>query len=263
MRFLVIGAAVTAGLYLLAAAVLFLGQRSMIFPAPTHAVPLPAGFEEVAITTADGLTLRAAYRQAPKGRPTVVFFHGNGDNWNGGSVATARLAEAGYGVLLPEYRGYSGNPGKPTEDGLYKDGRAAIAWLRAQGVTGDQLVLIGNSVGSGVAVQMAVETVPAALILLSPFESLVALAGEKFRWFPGRWLVRDRFDNAGKIGRVRAPVLILHGNSDSLIPVSHAHRLAAASPTAKLILLDGVGHELAYEDGAQAAVVRWLDELSK
>jgi len=263
MRVLAIGLAVAAGLYVLAAAVLFFGQRSIIFPAPSQQAPLPPGFEQVSIITADGLPLQAAYRKASAGRPTAVFFHGNGDNWGGGAVATARLAAAGYGVLLPEYRGYSGNPGAPSESGLYKDGRAAIEWLLAQDMTGDQLVIIGNSVGSGVAVQMAAETPPAALILISPFESLAAVAGEQFRWFPARWLVRDRFDNAGKIGRVRSPILILHGSSDTLIPASHARRLAEAAPAAKLVLFDGIGHELAYEDTAQAVAADWLEGLSK
>lgn len=263
MRVFVIGLAVVVGLYALAAAALFMGQRSIIFPAPAQQAPLPPGFDQVSIITADGLPLQAAYRKAPEGRPTVVFFHGNGDNWGGGAVATARLAAAGYGILLPEYRGYSGNPGTPTEGGLYRDGRAAIEWLLAQDIAGDALVIIGNSVGSGVAVQMAAEMKPAALILISPFESLAAMAGEQFRWFPTRWLVRDRFDNAGKIGRVRAAVLILHGSSDTLIPVSHAHRLAQAALGAKLVVFDGVGHELAYEDSAQAAEADWLETLGK
>ena len=263
MRLLAIGLAVVVVLYVVASAVLFFGQRSIVFPAPTHRVPWPAGFAQVSIITADGLPLQAAYRPAPEGRPIAVFFHGNGDNWDGGAAATTHLAAANYGILLPEYRGYSGNPGNPTEGGLYRDGRAAIEWLMAQGIASDQIIMIGNSVGSGVAVQMAAEATPAALILVSPFESLVRLAGEKFRWFPASWLVRDRFDNVGKIGRVRAPVLILHGKNDALIPVGHAQRLAAASPAAKLVLFDGIGHELAYDNRAQVAEVSWLKELGE
>lgn len=253
--------AIALGLYALMAAALYFGQRSLIYPAPGRQAPLPAGFEQISVTTGDGLSLQAAYRPAAKDRPTAVFFHGNGDNWGGASVATARLAAAGYGILLPEYRGYSGSPGQPTEEGLYKDGRAALEWLRAQGIGGERLVIIGNSIGAGVAVQMAAETQPLALMLVSPFESMARLAGEKFRWFPARRLVRDRFDNRAKIGRIGSPILILHDAGDTLIPVGHAKDLAAASPNAKLILFDGTGHQLAYQDNAQAAAVDWLEKL--
>lgn len=239
---------------------MFFAQRSFIYPAPEQAAQVPVGFEEIRFTAADGQTVSGVYRPALASKPTIVFFHGNGDGWDGGVRATAVLAEAGYGVFLPEYRGYGGNSGSPSEDGLYQDGRAALAWLVMQGVERDEQVLIGNSLGTGVATQMATETPPAALILVSPFASMPDVVAEKVRWLPARLLVRDRFENAAKIHQVRAPILLLHGQNDRLIKFSHSERLARAAKQAELVAFAGVGHELAYLDEAGHAELAWLEK---
>lgn len=248
-------------IYVLIAGGLFLVQRSLIYPAPKEQAPLPAGFERVAVTTEDGLQLTFAHRPAAPGKPTAVFFHGNGDNWAGGAAATQAIAGSGFGVLLAEYRGYAGNPGSPGEIGLYRDGRAAIEWLGGAGVSRNELIITGNSVGSGVAVQMAQEYQPAALVLLSPFDSLAGLIGEKFFWLPARWLVRDRFDNLAKISDIESPILIQHGSVDDLIPVDHGQRLSTAAPHAQFQPFTGVGHELAYLAEPQHAQLLWLKSV--
>jgi pimeloyl-ACP methyl ester carboxylesterase len=240
---------------------LYAAQRSMIFPAPAGFADIPAGYERVGVNTADGLTLAAAWRPPTLGKPTALFFHGNGDSWAGGARAMQALADAGYGVLLPEYRGYGTNPGQPGEQDFYRDGHAALDWLGAQGIRADRVVLVGNSIGSGTATQLAADTPVAALILISPFASLPDLVAEKFPWLPGRWLVRDRFDNAAKLSRVRAPVLVLHGTADTMVPPVHARRLAQAQPRARLILVPGTDHDLAYLPQAQLAEAAWLEQV--
>jgi uncharacterized protein len=231
-----------AGLYIVLLAAMYLAQRSLIFPAPKTFPAVPAGYQRVTFQTADELDLAGIWRAPRPGRPVVLFFHGNGDSWSGGATAMSGLAKAGYGVFLPEYRGYGGNPGKPTEQGLYLDSRAALAWLKAGGFAPGQVLLVGNSIGGGLATQLAIETKPAALIL-------VAL------------LIRDHFDNGAKINQVAAPILILHGTADGLIPHSHSERLAQINPRAKLVLVPGVGHELAYGPQAQLAELDWLAGL--
>ena len=248
-------------LYGLLVAVLFLAQRSLIYPAPEAALPPPAGFEQVAYTTDDGLTLKAAYRAAMDGKPSIVFFHGNGDNWSGAAAATQIMADAGFGILLPEYRGYSGNPRKPSEHGLYGDGRAAITWITQQGVGKDKLVLVGNSLGSGVAVELAVEASPLALILISPYSSMTALAGEKIPWVPASVLLRDRFDSEAKLGAITSPILILHGQRDELIPIEHARILARTNDRVQLVTFPEAGHELAYRPEAGTAQRNWLAKI--
>lgn len=250
-----------AVLYALVLSAMFVAQRSLIFPAPKSFPAVPAGYQRVAFKSADGLELAGVWRTPNSGRPVVLFFHGNGDSWAGGASAMAGLAEAGYGIFLPEYRGYGGNPGTPSEQGFYLDARAALAWLTAHGVAPEQVLLVGNSVGSGPATQLASERSPLALILVSPFSSVPEAVSERFPWLPARLLVRDHFDNAAKIGLVRAPILILHGSADGLIPHSHSERLAQKNRNAKLVLVPGAGHDLAYLPQAHSVEQDWLTAI--
>lgn len=240
---------------------LYFAQGSLIYPAPQQAAPVPRGYRQVELVTADGLKLAAVFLPPSPGHRTVVFFHGNGDGWNGAAAANRMIAGAGYGVLLVEYRGYGDNPGKPGEQGFYSDGRAALAWLKAQGIGPGQMVLVGNSLGSGTATQLASEAPVAGLAIVSGFTSLPDVVAEKVSWAPTRLLVRDRFDNASKLGRITAPVLLLHGSADTMIGPDHARALAKAQPRARLVLIPGYGHELAYQDAAQQALLDWLAGL--
>ncbi|WP_324828767.1 alpha/beta hydrolase [Qipengyuania zhejiangensis] len=251
-------AAILVGAYGTIAAAAYFAQGALIYPAPRAIAPKTGGFEEISYPTADGLDLVAGYRAAEGGKPTVVYFHGNGADWTSSVVATDRLVPNGYGVLAAEYRGYRGNPGSPSEQGFYKDGQAAFAYLASRGVAADSIVVIGNSIGSGVAVQMAVDHSPLALVLISPFASLTQLVAEKARWLPTGLLLRDRYDNHRKLPDVAAPILILHGDADTLIPHPHANRLAQANASARLIIFEGYGHDLAWHDVAEDAVLEFL-----
>lgn len=238
---------------------MYFAQRSLIFPAPQHFPAMPQGYRQVALSTADGLALKAVWHPPAQGKPVVLFFHGNGDSWTGAAAANRLLAEAGYGVLLAGYRGYGDNPGQPSEQGLYTDARAALGWLAAEGFAAERIAVIGNSIGSGPATQLARETQVGALVLISPFTSLPDVVLEKFPWLPGRWLVRDRFENVAKLGSVTAPLLLLHGQADTMIPDAHSRRLGAASPRARLELVPDLGHDLAYADAAQRIELVWLE----
>lgn len=261
---MLIGTAIGFALaYLAVLTALYFAQRSLIFPAPQHFAEMPAGYRQVSFSTADQLSLKAAWRPPAPGKPVVLFLHGNGDNWAGAASANRLLAESGYCVLLAEYRGYGENPGEPSEPGLNADARAALGWLEAQGFAAERIAVIGNSIGSGPATQLARETRVGALVLVSPFASLPDLVAEKFPWLPARWLVRDRFDNSAKLGAVSSPVLLLHGQADTLIPDAHSRRLAAAAPDARLVLVPGLGHELAYEEAAQRIALEWLAQAIK
>lgn len=263
MRSIAVALSTLLGFYLLLVIALFFLQRSMIYPAPADIAPLPSGFREVELRTSDGLKLRAAYHQGDEGKPVAVFFHGNADSWNGGDEATQALSRNGYGVLLPEYRGYGGNPGEPDEQGLYADGRAALDFLEGQGIGVARVVLIGNSLGSGVAFQLAQEYSPAGLVVISGFTSLPDVAAESFAWLPARMILRDTFANIDKIGALDMPILILHGDKDRVIRFSHGQRLAEEAQKADFIGFPGMGHELAYTDEAQQAVLEWIAALRR
>lgn len=248
-------------LVLVATALLYTQQRRMLFPAP-HDYPREAlpGFRLVHTKTDDGLRLSAFYRAAAPGRRTILFFHGNGDNMLGAIEATRGPAAAGHGLMLVEYRGYAGNPGSPGEAGLYRDGAAAMRWLGEAGVEARNIVVVGNSIGSGPATEMALRHDVAALILVSGLSDLPSVVRGQVPLVP-RWLVRDRFDNASKLARVKAPVYLMHGDADTLVTPDNLERLARARPDATVVRVAGAGHELAYTAPAQAILAKWVDGL--
>ena len=261
MRWLIGALSLAALAYLAVAVLLYFQQGRFIYPAPQDVVPLPAGFEDVSLGTTDGMALRSFYKAAEDGQPTVVFFHGNGGTLLGSAAATQKLREKGYGLLLLEYRGYGGNGGEPSEEGFYNDGRAALAFLKEHGVAEDQMILISNSIGGGTATQMASEIDAKALILVAPFTSVTDVARATVPWMPVGLLLRDRFDNAGKMPELDLPVLVQHGTADTLIPPSHGETLAELAPNSTFQSFDGAGHDLIFTPEAQSAQYVWLMEL--
>ncbi len=192
-----------------------------------------------------------------------MFFHGNGDSLSGSLVSVEAYTAEDYGVLLPEYRGYGGNPGEPDEAGLYADARAARGWLEAQGIASDAQILIGYSLGSGVVTQMALERPPAAMILISAYTSLPDVVAYRFGGLVPAMLVSDRLDTAAKIKRVRAPILIMHDQDDNSIPVRHGQHLAKLAKGSKFLLFAGHGHQLGFAAEAQQAGLVWLADLER
>lgn len=237
---------------------LYVAQARLIYPAPQQQHAPTPGFAAVVLKTEDDLALTAHWRPPANGRPAVVFFHGNGGSLAGAAAETARFAELGYGVLLVEYRGYGGNPGDPSEQGFYRDGRAGMTFLAAQGIPPKRTILIGNSIGSGTATEMAKAFAPAALILTSPFTSLGDVVRERLPIVPVSLLLRDRFDNLAKLQALTMPVLVLHGTADQVVPFAHGKALADASPRVNFRAFDGAGHELSFRPEAQMAQTEWL-----
>lgn len=254
-------------IYLCVVAVVFVFQRSMeYFPDPR---PLPstkeAGVPEmspVQVTTEDGLTLTAWFAPPKhKDGKIVVLFHGNGGNAAMRSDKARVFLDRGYGVYLCEYRGYGGNPGSPTEQGLYSDGRAAFVWLAGQGYSKSQFVIYGESLGSGVAVEMAKEMQPKYLILEGAFSSAADVAKDSMYLMPVDLLMHDRFDSKDKIADVKASLLMVHGKADTIVPIKFGHRLFdIAHGPKKFYEIDGGGHVNLYDFNAGSMIADWLDK---
>ena len=251
-------AAVFAGvaLYLAGITALWAFQRDlMYFPDGLPRVPpsyyeMLAGVQEVSFTTADGIDLAAWYAPAPGNRPTVVMFHGNGGSLRGERYRLKHFKDAGLGALLLAYRGYSGNAGSPSEQGLYADARAALDWLQANGVDGRSLVLYGISLGSGVATKMAAEREVGAVVLESPYTSTVDVAAWRFPVVPVSWLMKDRFESLARIGSITEPVLVMHGDADFVVPQRFGRQLFdAANEPKQGFWPHGVGHNDVFDNG--------------
>ena len=215
---------------------LYLLQRRLIYrpDRPERSRPVlgplaELGVREIALATADGLELFSWYRPPPANAPVILYCHGNGGHIGYRAERLARFVEAGYGALMLEYRGYGGNPGRPTEQGLYADGAAALAFLGREGIARERIVVYGESLGGAVAVRLALACRPAALVLECPFTSLVDIGRLRFPFVPVRLLLRDRFELISAIGEVTAPVLVLHGERDGIVPVAYGRAVLAAA----------------------------------
>jgi fermentation-respiration switch protein FrsA (DUF1100 family) len=216
---------------------LFLFQRRLLFrPGPSRPELGDLGLLgvcEVVVTTRDGLALLSWYRPPPSGRPVILYFHGNGGHIGRRAERLRRFADAGLGVLLLEYRGYGGNPGSPCEQGLYADAEAAVAFLERQEIAPDRLVLWGESLGAAVAVDLAARREAAAVVLEAPFTSIAAVAQLHYPYVPAAMLLRDRFDALSRIGRIRSPLLVMHGGRDRIVPIRLGRALLEAAPPPK------------------------------
>ncbi|GAC1337675.1 MAG: alpha/beta hydrolase [Acetobacteraceae bacterium] len=250
------------------AATLYFAQRRILFVPDlarpdVMAVGQP-GLRAITLRTADGLDLLAWWLPPPsRGRPVLLYFHGNGGNLADRAERVRRFAAAGFGVLMPEYPGYGGNPGSPSERTLFETAAAALQFLEAQDVRDRRVAVYGESLGTGVAAWAAMGRRFGAVVLESPFTSVTALASERYWFLPVPWLVRDPFDTLGRIGRVEAPLLVAVGGRDQVVPPWMGRAVLAAAPDPKRLWLAAeAGHEDLAEFGLIGVVTGFLERAA-
>jgi fermentation-respiration switch protein FrsA (DUF1100 family) len=248
--------------YALVVAALYVLQRRLIFRPDTSRPLLGAlsrlGVGEVTLATADGLALLAWYLPPPDGAPVIVYFHGNGGHIGYRHQRMEQFAAAGFGVLMPEYRGYGGNPGSPSEAGFYIDAQSALDFLASRHIAPDRQVFYGESLGTGVAVWAAAQHEAMALVLEAPFTSAADVAQDRFPWLPARLLLKDRFDSLARIGKVKAAIFVMHAADDDVVPVRFGRALFAAAPEPKGSLFAATGGHFAGGYGGIDAAFAFL-----
>jgi len=248
---------------------LYAKQRSIVFrPDITRADLAAAGLgeqmTEIEIKTADGLSLHSWWAPAcrPDGR-VIVYFHGNAGHRGGRAERIRDYLASGYGVLLVGYRGYGGNPGILSEAGVYEDARANLAFLAAQRVRSEQIVLFGESLGTAVATEMALKNNVLALVLEAPLASILHSARARYPLFAFDWLVRDKFDSLSKIRKVKVPLLIVHGERDRTTAVRFGRMLHAAANEPKLgVFLPEADHNNLIDHGLAQMTMEFVEKLS-
>ncbi len=259
--------AVVFGVYGAVVGGLFFLQRGLIYhPGGTMVSPERAGVAEmkpVEITTGDGLALTSWYKPADGEMPTIVFFQGNAGAIDDRGFKARPFLDAGFGMLLVGYRGYGKNPGNPNEQGLYSDARANLEFLVVKKVPPGKWVMYGESLGTGIAVQMAFErgeTTPlGAVVLESPYTSLGDTAQIHYPFLPARLLVRDKFSSVDKIAAIKSPLFIFHGTSDNVIPIKLGRALFQSGIAPKeSFWVDGGGHNNLYDFGAAKKVMDFI-----
>ena len=239
--------AVAAALYLIALAALVVEQRKLLYvPNTTEVSPASVGLPQAQVlhfTTADGETLLAWYVAPAPGKPLLLYFHGNADGLESRNVRFQDLIASGDGLLAAEYRGYAGSTGTPSERGLLLDGEATYAEALTLGVPPARIVVVGESLGTGVAVALAAHHEIPALALDSPYSSVADVAAAQYWMFPVRLLLLDTFRSDLRIPHVTAPVMIVHGAADAVIPIRFGERLFALANAPKdFIRVEGAGH---------------------
>ena len=241
--------------YLAICAAAYLGNRMfMYFPDRARIPPEAAGLvgvEEIELAAADGTELVAWYAPAKNGKQTILYFHGNAANAANRAPKIERMLESGFGVFYLNNRGYGGSAGSPTEADNVADALAAYDALVARGVPAGKIVAYGESLGSGQAVRLAVERPVAGVVLEAALTSTVDVGRPVYFWLPLGLLIADKYNVERDIGAVRAPLLILHGEQDEVIPVEMGRRLyrAANEPKRIELLRDGRHNDL-FEHGA-------------
>ena len=253
--------------YLGLAALMYLAQRAlMYFPETVRTAPAAAGLpqaEEAVLDTADDEKVIVWHIPPREERPVVLYFHGNGGALQHRVARFRKLAADGVGLVALSYRGYAGSTGKPTEAGLINDARASYEFATSR-YPASRIALWGESLGTGVAIALAAEKPVGKLLLQAPFTSAVDLASGVYWFLPVHALMKDQFRSDQRVGKVTAPVLVLHGESDTVVPIRYGERLfeMIAAPK-RFVRIPGGGHNDLDQYGATGTALRFLAENTK
>lgn len=239
-------------LYLLVAlAVYALQRRLQYFPATTQTTPAVAGLDGVQViplTAADGMATMLWYAPAAAGKPTILYFQGNAGGLAQRAGRFAFYQSQGLGAAFLSYRGYNGSTAAISEPGLIADATAAYDWLAAQGLGPDQIAVVGESLGTGIAVQLAATHPVKAVALEAPYTSTADIAAQIYWWLPVHLLMKDQYRSIDHIAQINAPLLIQHGTADQVIPFASGEQLFAAAAEPKTLLpIAGQGHEALFQ----------------
>ena len=243
-------------------------ETKLVYPAPRGGVAVAAehGAEEQFICSTDGTRVHAWFYSVPDATHTIVFFHGNGESIEFSGPWAGSLAKAlNANVMMFDYRGYGRSEGKPFERGVVQDGISVVDWVAARlNVPTQQLVYVGRSLGGGVAAQVAISRPPKALVMLSTFSSLIDVAGEVMPRMPFRLIMKNQYESSKALSRMDMPLLVVHGDSDRLVPLKLAKKMfeAAGSDRKQIRVLPGKGHNDLGMDDFLPAVNGFLEEVS-
>jgi fermentation-respiration switch protein FrsA (DUF1100 family) len=251
----------------IAVAAFVLQRRLMYFPDPDRVSPasfnLP-GVKERIIDAPDGARLISWYAPPAPGQPTILYFHGNAGNLASRSERVRRYVSRGYGVLFLSYRSYGGSSGDPSERANVADAKLAYDSLIEDGTDPDDIFVYGESLGSGVAVQLAAENEIGGLVLDAPYTTIVDVAALAYPYLPVRPFMFDRYETMRYLPRVRAPLLVLHGEADRVIPVDMGKAVyAAANAPKEIVTFPRAGHSDHHVYGSYDELFRWIDAVVK
>jgi len=248
---------------------LYLLQRKILFN--TSGQPKNPSYyglknvKEVQILTKDGVSLLSWYFKGMRNNPLLVYFHGNSFDIGERAYRIKRYIDENWSVLLVSWRGYSGNKGNPSEKNLYLDGEASLRWIiENTNYRFKDLVIYGESLGSGVAVELGKKYEFASVILEAPFTSVSDIAHQRYKIFPTKFLVKDKFNNIEKINKLKSPLLIISGKKDEVVPHIHSQILFQEAKVLKeSVFIDEAMHNNLYDFDIEKKVISFTLKVWK
>lgn len=235
-------------LYLTIVGIVYFSQHEMLYHPEQQKHELTFyhidATEEMFLTTADNIKLQVWYRKPDKDKDIIIFLHGNAGNLENRVDKLTQLAKMGYGFIIPAWRGFGKSEGFPRKEGLIIDAETVITYLKQNAYNlRDQVIMIGESLGTGVATEIAVKYRFKGLFLITPYTSIVDRAGEIYPYLPTQYLTIDNFKVLANISKINQPLFIIHGTDDNVIPYQHAEKIfAKAKEPKKIIIYPGVNH---------------------
>ena len=259
----------TIFLYIFFGFLLYVFQRRILFNKSGHP-GTPKDYDlhstsEIQILTDDDISLLSWFHLGNKSLPLLIYFHGNSFHIGDRACRIKRYVDQNWSVLLVSWRGFGGNKGNPTEKNLYKDGEAVLKWIKEKTEFKlDQVIIYGESLGSGVAVELGTKYNFLSIVLEAPFTSIEDIAKMRYRIFPTKYLVKDKFDNFSKIDSLKSPLLIISGKKDEIVPHNHSIKLyEKANVEKKCVFVDEAIHNNLYDFGIEKDVIEFNLSLWK
>ncbi len=262
IKFVLVTLAIT---YAVLVVLMYMLQRQLQYH-PTHSDPSPqslglANTERIVLPTPDGEKIVVWYTKAPASRPTILFFHGNGGELHNRAERFAYFQSQAFGFLGVEYRGYGASTGSISEAGLLVDAKTAYDFLLASGVQQQDVIVIGESLGTGIAVQLAAAMPVRALALEAPYASAVDVGASMYWFMPVRLVMKDQLRSIDYIARINTPLLITHGTADQVVPYEQGKKLYAAAREPKtLATVADQGHEILYNTETWKSELKFFAE---
>lgn len=219
---------------------------------------------EVILDTEDNLKLVSWFHRGETGKQLIIYFQGNAGSIGNRDYKARFFIDNGYSVLMVGYRGYGGNPGKPSEIGLTKDGEAAVKFAHSKTFSNKDIVLYGESLGTGIAINLGQNKRFHALILEAPYTSIEHMASQRYWFVPVRYLLKDKFDSINKVQSLQSPVLVLHGDADRVIDIRYGKQLfERLNDPKEFSIFPGGGHSNLFDYGAKEKITIFLTKPSQ
>ena len=256
--------------YVLLLTIVFFFQRNLLYHPSVddylkdQTINEPNEIEKVRITTADNIDLKAwFYNKNLKKLKTILFFHGNAGSLENRTYKLNHFKDLNVNFLIIAWRGFSGNKGKPSEIGLYRDAESAVKWLESKGLVEKNIILYGESLGTGVAVEIAQNKNFAGIILESPYTSMLNLGKKYYPLFPVSFLLKDKFESYKKINNISVPVLIIHGKIDKIVPFAMGKKMYELANEPKFFYSQEYGdHMVDYDEKLLSSLKKFIQSLN-